>query len=276
MKTILVPVDFSEVSRNAAYFAGNLCNEIGPVRLILFNMFDNYMSGSDGSLMQDDQEDRKEIRLMSLYNVCREFEVNDTVTLECKAEAGGSLVHTLNKVVADEEVDMIIMGITGASRLEQIFIGSNTLRLLKHATIPILVIPPEVKFTGCSNLLLAADLDGDSSHLPKSKIEALLHLFPMANLHIVYVNTHNNTTLNEHQQSEKVKLENWLELRTPEFHIIAQTNFIQAINSFVTSNKIDILLTVPKTNAFLNGIFKHTHTGILGYNSVAPFIAVHE
>ena len=45
------------------------------------------------------------------------------------------------KSVADHEIDLLVLGKSGSSRLRQLFIGSTTLELMRTCTVPVLIFP---------------------------------------------------------------------------------------------------------------------------------------
>ena len=59
MKTFIVPVDFSDTSKNAAHYAMQIASGVDDARVILLNVFDEIVAGADGTPLQDDMEARK-------------------------------------------------------------------------------------------------------------------------------------------------------------------------------------------------------------------------
>jgi len=47
MKTFLVPTDFSDTSKNAARYAANIAKQYQDVHIILYNVSDKIVVGSD-------------------------------------------------------------------------------------------------------------------------------------------------------------------------------------------------------------------------------------
>ncbi len=78
------------------------------------------------------------------------------------------------------------MGITGATRLEQIFMGSNALNMARQGVCPVIIVPPNAKFKKIENVLLASDFKDVRSTTPVAQIKKVLDIFK-PNLHIVNV-----------------------------------------------------------------------------------------
>ncbi len=69
-----------------------------------------------------------------------------TVKIQYVAEEGSSLVDSVEKYVRYNGIDVVIMGITGATKLEQIFMGSNALNMARQGVCPVIIVPPNAKF----------------------------------------------------------------------------------------------------------------------------------
>src|SRR5688500_14549795 len=120
MKTFLVPVDFSDTSKNAAEYAAQLTTDITDAKIILYNVYDKILF----STLRDTEENaRKNIAENELNALKASLAVSDKATVTAVAEEG-SLVDNIETFVANNAVDMIIMGITGSSRIKQVFMGT--------------------------------------------------------------------------------------------------------------------------------------------------------
>jgi nucleotide-binding universal stress UspA family protein len=150
MKTILAPVDFSEASINALSFAAELSKK-ASARLVIIN-----------TLQGGENEEETKNKLKSL-----ESDLKRSFGQDLKFEyylAHGDLVTTLEKVIAVQHPDLIVMGTKGASGLKRILIGSNTVNVIAKTMMPVLVIPEVARFknffnAGKNRIVLATDLD---------------------------------------------------------------------------------------------------------------------
>jgi nucleotide-binding universal stress UspA family protein len=132
MKPIIVPVDFSDTAMNAARYAAEFSNEVKGASLILFNSFDKVLAGSDGSPLFSDPGARMDLSMAALENLKSEIFPLTAAKIECVAEEG-DLVASLRSLVKRTGSELIIMGITGSSKLDQLLIGSNTLGLISES-----------------------------------------------------------------------------------------------------------------------------------------------
>jgi nucleotide-binding universal stress UspA family protein len=275
MKKLLVPTDFSDTSKNAAAFAAQMAADIQNAKIILIHVSDKITGGSDGSPLTEDDDDRRIILTQALSQLKDELLAVAQVPIEFVTEKGTSLVETLSRYVRHQAIDMVIMGITGATRLEQIFMGSNTLDMAKASVCPVLIIPPDAKYRKIKNVVLASDFKEVDTTIPVAPLKATLDLFKPA-LHIVNVDSEHYVELTDEYKAERAKLETMLKNYAPEFSFIRQYDFFDAISQFADDRNIDLIVIVPKDRSFLSGLFKTSHTKKLAYHSHVPIVAIHE
>src|ERR1035437_8890397 len=73
MNNFIVPIDFSETSKNAARFAAHILNGVPDAHLILYNVFDTMEVGVDGSPLENEDEARRAIMELALQSVRSEL-----------------------------------------------------------------------------------------------------------------------------------------------------------------------------------------------------------
>lgn len=275
MKKLLVPTDFSDTSKNAALFAAQMAADIQNATIVLIHVSDKITGGSDGSPLTEDDDDRRVILSQALGQLKDELLAVANVPIEFVMEKGTSLVDNLSRYVRHQGIDLVVMGITGATRLEQIFMGSNTLEMAKESACPVLIIPPDAKYRKIKNVVLASDFKEVDTTIPLSPLKATLDLFKPT-LHIVNVDSEHYVELTDEYKAERSKLETMLKNYAPEFYFIRQYDFFDAISQFAEDKNIDLIVTVPRERSFLSGLFKTSHTKKLAYHSHVPIIAIHQ
>jgi len=276
MKTFIVPSDFSDTSKNAGRFAAQVAEKVPDSQIILYHVFDKIEAGSDGSVMYNDHEGRKKIMELGLESLKIDMlSISPDIRITVFAEEEKSLITGLEKLARQEKADLIIMGITGATKLAQIFIGSNTLSMVNRNICPVMIVPPDASFTGIKNVVFTSDFKDVEKTTPAKSIYAVLDIFKPF-LHIVNVDSEHYVELTEEYKTERAKLEKILQGYPKEYYFLRSFDFIEAINQFVQDHNIDLILTVPKHHSFLEGLFRTSYTKKLAYHSHVPLIAVHE
>ncbi|MDQ6610024.1 MAG: universal stress protein [Bacteroidota bacterium] len=261
MKPVIVPVDFSETSLNAARFAAQMFSGHDDVCIILYSMF----------------EDEKEADTTSNYleSLKKELELKGNNTIDCVQEFGRDFIDNLSRLAQQKTAHLIVMGITGRSTFAQVFIGSNTLKMVDKNICPVMIIPPEASFREIKNVAFTSDFQAVEETTPVLFIKSILNLFNPS-LHIINVDSSHYVSLTDEFREAREKMFTMFEEFKPEFYFIGMNDIHEAINQFVYDKNIDLIVTVPRYHTFLNTIFKGTHTKKLVYHSSVPILAAHE
>jgi nucleotide-binding universal stress UspA family protein len=261
MNTVIVPVDFSETSSNAAVYAAKMLKGVYDANLILYHMYEKSSEESSAN----EQLNALKARLAE----------TNAVKTETIAVEGSDLIDEIDRVVRHRHASLVIMGITGRTALEKVFMGSNTLKLVDKNICPVLIIPPDAKFNGVKNVALTSDFQEVRLTTPSVPIKAILEMFHPS-LHVVNVDNQHYVSLTAEYQKERSVMQEMFSNFNPEFYFIGMNDFFEAIEQFITDKKIDILITIPRRHSFLGNVFKSSHTKKLVYHSHVPILAVHE
>jgi nucleotide-binding universal stress UspA family protein len=274
MNQIIVPTDFSDTSKNAANFAAHLSNNISGVELILYTVFETMEYGSDGTPLENHEEDRKVIMELALQNLRDEITPITSVPIRLVVEEDNNFTERLANFVSHHNIPLIVMGITGVSKLEQILIGSNTLKLINRGTAPLMIVPPEARFKDAKNIMLISDFEDVEKTTPLSALKNVLNLFH-ANLHIVHVEGDQDSETASEIKIQQDFFAMMLSAYNPKFHFLHQLDFVDAINHFAYENEIDLIITISKPHPLIAKLFSASHTKKLAYHSHIPLIAIH-
>lgn len=261
MHRVIIPVDFSDTALNAARFVGRMLVEKDDALIILYH---NYKDEQDHEMCMSYLESLK----MELLN-------KGDIQVECITEMGGDLIQNLSRLAQTRTATLIAMGITGRTTLGQKVIGSNTLKMVEHSLIPVLIIPSDATFTGLNNVAFASDFKDVAKTTPSAFITSVLEMFS-PKLHIVNVDPNHYVAITEECQVEKEKMQEMFAKFNPEFYFIAMHDFYDAMDNFVKDYAVDMLITVPRHHSNSSALFKSTHTKRLAYHSNIPLMAAHE
>ena len=67
----------------------------------------------------------------------------------------------VNEIAVEHNADLIVMGSHGASGVKELVIGSNTERVVRNSSIPVLVVKNELKKTNFENIVFACDFSDE-------------------------------------------------------------------------------------------------------------------
>lgn len=261
METVVVPVDFSTPSLNAAQYAVDMLAGSYGSRLILYHMYE--------------KEHDQEVAEDQLRNLQTALSKNTPIRIETVGVCGDDFLHEIERVVHHRNASLLVMGITGKTMLEQVFVGSNTLKVIDKKIAPVLIVPPSAQFNQIKNVALASDFKDVRLTTPSVPIKSVLDLFRPA-LHIVNVDSEHYVSLTPEYQEERAIMAEMFDGYNPEFYFIGMNDFFDAIEKFIEDKHIDMLITIPRQHSFLKSILSENHTKKLAYHSYIPLLAVHE
>ncbi|MDO6490623.1 MAG: universal stress protein [Cellulophaga sp.] len=185
MKKIIVPVDFSDQSSYALEVAASLA-KTHSAEIIILHMLElnSVMISSEG--MPQEQVvfllKLTEKRLNEFLD--KPFLKDITVTPIIKHY---KVFSEVNEVAEDHKADLIVMGSHGVDGLEEIFIGSNTERVVRNANIPVLIIKEQIKDFDVQSIVYASNFEVEGVKA-FHKVKAFADLLK-AQVNYVYINT---------------------------------------------------------------------------------------
>jgi nucleotide-binding universal stress UspA family protein len=138
-QTILVPLDFSDASRNALRYAHSLAKQFKG-KLLLFYALEPVATPDFAyhPLMMEPAEAAANAR-KQLETLCRKEGVDASSVAEIIVREGvayGQITETAKKLKAD----LIVIATHGNTGLKHVLLGSTAERVVRHAPCPVLVV----------------------------------------------------------------------------------------------------------------------------------------
>jgi nucleotide-binding universal stress UspA family protein len=273
MKKILIPIDYSDTSMNAACYAMNLAKEIGA-KAILFHAFHIPIVPSETPviIVTYDELEKDNIESMKSFEQKLRTKVNSENEIEFIVRPG-FLTDVIKDIIDEEKIDLIVMGITGTSKINQVLIGSNTSAMMKNIDCPTLAIPNKSNFKTIKNIAFACDLE-NTKNSTFDQLKKIVGIFK-AKLSVINVVDPSSETNHEQADSES-KLESELKGIEHTLHYPKNNDIIFAINEFVDKQGIDLLIMLPRKHSFISSMFHSSNTKKMAFHSNIPLLAIHE
>ena len=187
MKKIIVPVDFSKHSEYALKTAAFLAKK-NDAEIIILHMLELL---PDVTLTESviEQQERVVFLIKLAENRFKKFIQKDYLkNLKVTPIIKHFKVFSeINEIADQEKADLIVMGSHGSSGFEELFIGSNTQKVIRHAKIPVLVIKNELTDVSFKEIVFACDFKDESIPAYKKTIKILKSFGDT--IHLLYVNT---------------------------------------------------------------------------------------
>ena len=164
MKNILVPYDFSEEANYAFEFAQEIATKAAcSLKLIHileiptsqnFNTMGEVTIGEnylDKTYMVDLTNKRKEqFKKLEEEHSGKPYQFSTSLTF------GNPYVGIAGEI-ADVKADLVIMGSKGSSGLEELLIGSNTEKVVRHSDCPVITVKGKISATSIKKIVFASD-----------------------------------------------------------------------------------------------------------------------
>lgn len=249
MKKILVPTDFSDQAENALKVAAQLArkynSEIHLLHMIELPMHKIIATSNFSELPEamffmkvahNNFEKVMDKGYLDGLDISENIKFND-------ASDG------ISDACEENEIDLIVMGSNGVSGLKEMFIGSNTEKVVRTSKKPVLVIKNEHDIFNVDNFVFASDFKNDNKETYKQAVK-LAKLWN-AKIHLLMVNTAGNfkTTIKaEEAMNEFIKD---IDYKNRSLNIFNDTSIENGILNFSKS-----------INADLIGISTHGRQGI--------------
>lgn len=271
MKTILVPIDFTDNAANSLAYATELARLTGA-RLILFHAFELPVSVGEVQVMVLAVEELKKAYLERLHELEMTVQqrTGGAVPTECIARSGLAVVEILS--LSDElEADLVIMGVTGRGMLSELIIGSHAASTFRKSRVPVLIVPRDAAFRKIDRIVLASDLHQVTRPV-QDRLVALVRVFG-ARLLIVNVLQHERPASVEEAAAER-SLERLLEGLDHSFHFHVNEDIVGGINEFAAEHAADLIVTIPHKHSLWHRLIHEGISTEMAFNSRLPLLTV--
>lgn len=275
MKTIIVPTDFSPVAANAMHYAIDMARTVNA-SILLMHVYQVPVSFTDTPIVLVSIEELRKGAEEQVQKLKSEVEHLTSGTLKVYTETRlGNVTDELENLCNKINPFAVVMGTKGASGMERILFGSNTLTAIKHLTWPVICVPPGKTYGhGIRKVGFACDFKDVVKTTPTRWIMDFVKEFG-AELEVLNVDYHNRHFKPETPE-QSILLHTLLEEAKPTYHFIEHADIEDGINDFAEKNNLDLIITIPKKHRLLEGVFKPSSTKQLVYQSHVPVMCVHE
>jgi len=248
MKKILVPVDFSEHSEYALEVAASIARQQNAELLVV------HMMGLSESLTNKNES--KEIMEAMYYMKLAQKRFADFLDKDyLEGLSVTDMVHNyrvfseLNDVAQDNHADLLVMGSHGSSGLSEVFVGSNTEKVVRTSNIPVLVIKKRRRDFKFENVVYACDFEKKSIPAYQKAME-FFDLFD-AKVHLLYINLPAERFRSTGQMEDRVR-DFLLKADQGKFDnldkVVYRNNYSVEEGIYTYSNKINADLIAVSTN----------------------------
>lgn len=268
MKHILIPVDFSEQSWQAALCALNLYKNAGVRFYLFFSEEHDYCKGDSDVITQAPL-----VRLSSWVKKLELKKASGQVLIPLKWE--GEFIADVRSAVSENQIDLIVM----STRYPNIFCeelsDSHVRHIIARVKCPVLIVPRDFSCFTPQQVVLLTDYNF------KHRTEATNHIKEFVNRTRAHLNvlqlSKKGNALTTAQQANKSILKGALDSIQHSFHFVIQKTMDEALQFFIDVQQVDMVILFAKNiNLSENILFSPSLHTEMDYHKNIPFLIVHE
>lgn len=271
MNNILVPIDFSDASYNAANYAASLSN-IFNTNMTLIHVYSNPLAIDDmpATLLNKPEKELREIKEDQLNEYMEILRKKYTIRIEGVVREG-MITPAILDLSNYGNAGLIVMGMKGKGKSKSLF-GSNTTSVMRKSSIPVLVIPEKLVFKSIEVITLASDFDIEMESGNYSLIRTI-SLKNNAFVQILNVRK-KDSKLSVKEEENKLNATLAFENLRHQFYLIKDDEVDEGIEDFLEGHPSDILAMVARKRNLFERIISGSQTRKMSYETKIPLLVL--
>ena len=276
MKKILLPTDFSKNAWNALFTALKLFDKQVCEFLILHayqpELGNMLADGGEKQLwaLYEDLKKESEAQMAEVTGYLEREYHNPHHSFRSLCRQG-ELTRAIREVLESETIDMIAMGTKGATGAKRVFMGSNTVRVIRAVRHrPILAVPESYDLQRVHNVIFPTDY---MQSFEPFELQPLLELLKewKARLHVVYAAV--EFRLNPTQEAHKKQLETLLqEVRHRFEEVPLGKNVSSTLTRYSEESDADLMALVYHKHPFFESLTREPVLKRVAFESELPLL----
>ncbi len=281
MKRILLPTDFSENSWNAIRYILELMKK-EECEFHLLNTYTPVISSSrfmasnaQSSTLDEGSKENSQKGLEDIMAMIKKKFRNKKHTFKIRSSFN-ILVEEIRNVVEHEGIDLVVTGTKGASGVDEVFLGSNTVRIIKAVKeCPVLTIPKDFDYVKPQELVFATDFKRFYS---RSELQPLIDLAKnfKATIRIVYVQD-KICALSEIQQFNLNMLRKYFDKIDHYVHTVSELNSVsKTLEVFADELNIHLLAMLNYQHSYMERMTREPVVRRMAFHTQVPLLVIPE
>lgn len=286
IERILVPVDFSENSKNACEYALGLAEKLHAEVMLVHSYFFPVINSIDygeglsyvvniNDTVTEISKKAKENLILLYDDLSNKIEENNfkNITLNFSLVNGNPANEIIN-LYHKYMPDLIIMGTRGNTVEKKEHFGSVSATTIRETKVPVLAIPEVSKYKGIGriNILYATNFD-ESDYKALKKLMTLVYLFDVK-INMVHIGERVDEKV-EKIEGLKTVFNNLYPGYEFECHIIEDGDVIKPLGDFIADKSIDIIAMTTHKRNFITRLFYPSMTKKVLFQTDTPLLVFH-
>jgi nucleotide-binding universal stress UspA family protein len=273
MKKILVPTDFSETANKARDYAVQLAQELNA-EVILLNAYliTPTGMGNEALLYISDLAQSAENQMKMQLNYLNLNFSNIKFKSSC---ISGYMEPSIQKFCEHENINLIVMGTTGASGFLDNIIGSKTASLIGSIKIPVIAVPSKATINFPKKIVVANDLtvSGDEKlFLPLKEIA----IKTKSTIDFLVIVDDEHKINHKIQRLKASNFDDKFDVHFHPFHFRNDENIENGIREYINNHDVDLLTVVSHQRTFWQNLFHNSVSKALTKHLELPILILSE
>jgi len=272
MKRILVPVDFSKEAENAARVAASIAKKTNS-EIFLVHMLELPVNIIDPTEIATVNTGPQALFYMKQANEKFKNFVKKPFFKGVKVVESVQFQLAFSGIIEESKkhgIDLIVMGSQGASGLQEMFIGSNTEKVVRKSEVPVLVIKKRKNDFDVKNMIFASDFRTDGKRSFPKVLEFARIFKPK--IHFLYINTIHNFNTTKEIEKKMDKFINDFEIDNYEKIIYNDISVEKGILSYARDIDADLIALNTHGRSGLSQLFNGSIGRELANHALRPVI----
>lgn len=266
---ILIPTDFSELSKVAIQYAIDFSSEL-DMELILLHVVDTSRPAQARISSKKLEEIIRADTLQEMKQLVASIKdkTKHAVTISYEVLAGTRIEKEVEDFAKQYKVDMICIGTKGASGLKKVLYGSNAAKMIENSSIAVLTVPEFAKYGGIKNVVYSSDLCNLNE-----EVSLIMPYIKLTNswLHVLHLDKDDGSfkgdivlveqDLRRDFAYDKIKVSK-----------VKEQAIVTGITNFVDAISADMVVMFTHHTNFLEKVFKRSESQKTAFQTSIPLL----
>lgn len=270
MRRILVPTDFSQSANKALELAVAIAeNDNSEIDLFHFiEALDHPDFTTAGENISNPMDHVFMIKLIESVKIRLEKLVkkyNSRVTIVTRIEVS-NISKSLLRLLEEEEYNLVVMGTRGNSDWDNLVLGSNTHKMIRLSSVPILVVPEEAKIESFRNLVIATNSE-EEAPVFFSMVKHIQKMF-FSHLHVLRSITMADFYTDRQVKKELQKFSDTNELENYSIHHYNADTVEEGVINYANDVKADLIAVISHKRTVFGNLFGSISSDIVSHSNI--------
>lgn len=266
---ILIPTDFSQLSKKAIQYAIGLSEDFELILVIIHIINTNTpaMARIGSKKLEEAIKTSSEQEMNKLIEAIQK-ESSRNLEMSSKIIFGSSIEKSVEVCALKNNIDIICIGTKGATGLKKIVFGSNAAGIIANSSLPVLTIPEYAEYKAINNIVYSSDLQN-----LEGELKLIIPIAKLLNARINVLHISNETLgFDEDFQRQEHKIRPLFSYKKITFKKLKNDSIINGINQYVNEIDADLVAMFTRRTSLIEKLFKKSVAKKAAFQTKIPLL----